>query len=112
MKEKPRTERLKFRISPEERALIEQKMKIAGFENKSEYCRKMLINGFTINTDIPEIREILSELAHMGNNLKQLVQWAHETDSVYETEILELQQQHRQMLSAMECILNCLKRYQ
>ena len=112
MEHSKRTKEIKILVSPEERNLIEQKMKIAGFGSMGAYIRKMAIDGFTVNIDIPELRETLSLLRYAGNNLNQLAKWAHENNSIYETEIEELRSQHKQMLSVMDSILTCLRKYQ
>ena len=112
MEHSNRTKRLLIPVSPEERELIDKKMEIAGFTNISAYARKMMIDGYTVNIDIPELRETLKLLHYAGNNLNQLVIWAHENDCVYETEIEEVRNQHKQMLSLMDSILMCLGKYQ
>ena len=112
MEHSKRKETMRFHVSSEERNLIEQKVKIAGFNTFGAYARKMLIDGFTVNIDIPEIRETLSLLHYAGNNLNQRAKWAHENNSIYETEIEELRSQHKQMLSVMDSILTCLRKYQ
>ena len=48
---------------PEERALIEQKMAQLGTTNMAAYLRKMAIDGFVINLELPELREMVSLLA-------------------------------------------------
>ena len=40
---------LKFRVTPEERGLIEQKMALLGTSNMAAYLRKMAIDGYIIN---------------------------------------------------------------
>ena len=71
MEHSKRTKEIKILVSPEERNLIEQKMKIAGFGSMGAYIRKMAIDGFTVNIDIPELRETLTLLRYAGNNLNQ-----------------------------------------
>ena len=51
MEHTKRTKEIKILVSPEERNLIEQKMKIAGFNSMGAYIRKMAIDGFTVNID-------------------------------------------------------------
>ena len=70
---------LKFRVTPEERALIEQKMAQLGTTNMAAYLRKMAIDGFVINLELPELREMVSLLRRSSNNLNQLTRRVHET---------------------------------
>ena len=53
---------LKFRVTPEERALIEQKMSQLGTTNMAAYLRKMAIDGFVVNLELPELGELVSLL--------------------------------------------------
>ena len=69
---------LKFRVSPEERAMIEQKMDLLGTTNMAAYLRKMAIDGYAVNLDLPELRELVSLLRRSGNNLNQLTKRVHE----------------------------------
>ena len=56
---------LKFRVTPEERTLIEQKMEQLGTTNMAAYLRKMAVDGYVVNLELPELREMVS-LASSG----------------------------------------------
>lgn len=47
-----RTIGLYFKVSPEEMALIEQKMEQAGTNNKRAYLRKMAVDGYIVRLDL------------------------------------------------------------
>ena len=83
---------LKFRVTPEERALIEQKMAQLGTTNMAAYLRKMAIDGFVINLELPELREMVSLLRRSSNNLNQLTRRVHETGRFYDADLEELRQ--------------------
>ena len=44
---------LNFRVSPEELALIEQKMAQLGTKNREAYLRKMALDGYVVRLDLP-----------------------------------------------------------
>ena len=46
-----------FKVTNEERELIEQRMALAGVRNMSAYIRKMCIDGYTVHLQIPELTE-------------------------------------------------------
>src|SRR5699024_11340311 len=48
MSGRKRTVQIKFRVTVEERALIEQKMKLVPTRNMESYLRKMAIDGYII----------------------------------------------------------------
>ena len=51
---------LNFRVSPEELALIEQKMAQLGTTNREAYLRKMALDGYVVRLELPELKELVS----------------------------------------------------
>lgn len=49
---------VKFFVDEREQALIKKKMEQAGIENMSAYIRKMVIDGYVVKLDMPELREL------------------------------------------------------
>ena len=70
---------LNFRVSPEELALIEQKMAQLGTTNREAYLRKMALDGYVVRLELPELKELVSLMRYSSNNLNQLARRAHET---------------------------------
>ena len=48
---------MKFRVTPDERKLIEQKMALLPTKQIGAYLRKMAIDGLIIYTDLSEFKE-------------------------------------------------------
>ena len=63
---------MNFRVSPEELALIEQKMSQLGTVNREAYLRKMALDGYVVKLDLPELKELVSLMRYSSNNLNQL----------------------------------------
>ena len=103
---------LKFRVTPEERALIEQKMAQLGTTNMAAYLRKMAIDGFVINLELPELREMVSLLRRSSNNLNQLTRRVHETGRFYDADLEELRQSYDGLWGAAQKILASLAKIQ
>ena len=103
---------LKFRVTPEERALIEQKMAQLGTSNMAAYLRKMAIDGFVINLELPELREMVSLLRRSSNNLNQLTRRVHETGRFYDADLDELRQNYDSLWDAAQKILTSLAKLQ
>ena len=61
-----------FKVSEKERDLIEQKMALAGVSNMSGFVRKMSIDGYVVNLEIPELTECASLLRYISNNVNQM----------------------------------------
>ena len=63
---------LRVPVTPEERALIQQKMAQLGTKNFSAYARKMLIDGYIVHIDTGPIRAQTAELQKIGVNINQI----------------------------------------
>ena len=103
---------LKFRVTPEERALIEQKMAQLGTTNMAAYLRKMAIDGFVVNLELPELGELVSLLRRSSNNLNQLTRRVHETGRVYDADLEDLRQGQERLWDAAQKILTSLAKIQ
>jgi hypothetical protein len=62
--------RIFVKMTPEEKSRIRERMSEAGFKNLSAYVRKMLLNGYVINLDLSDVKEVLRLLRISSNNLK------------------------------------------
>ena len=51
MNGRKRTVQIKFRVTEEERSLIEQKMKLVPTRNMAAYLRKIAIDGYIVQVD-------------------------------------------------------------
>lgn len=108
MANRQRDVQLKFRVTPEERAMIEAKMDLLGTSNMAAYLRKMSIDGYAVNLDLPELRELLSLLRRTSNNLNQLTKRVHETGRFYDADLEDLQQNFDRLWNAAQKILLAL----
>ena len=63
---------IKFRVTKEERTLIEEKMKQVPTRNMETYLRKMEIDGYIIQVDHSDIKKMAAELQKIGVNINQI----------------------------------------
>lgn len=89
-KKEGRTIGLYFKVSPEEMALIEQKMEQAGTLNKRAYLRKMAVDGYVIRLDLREMKELLRLLSSISNNVNQIARRCNETGNLYGEDVEDL----------------------
>ena len=78
---------LRFRVTAEERGMIEEKMAQLGTENMAAYLRKMAIDGYIVKLDLPELKELVSLLRRSGSNLNQIAKRVNETSRIYAADI-------------------------
>ena len=100
-----RNTRVFMKCTPEEVVRIEQKMQEVGIRNRSAYLRKMALDGYCVNLDFSDIRELVSLLRRCSNNLNQYAKKAKETGSIYVEDIADLQKQQAELWEAMKEIL-------
>lgn len=108
MPKRKREIELKFRVTPEEREQIEQKMAQLGTGNMAAYLRKIAIDGYIVNLDLPELRELLTLLRRSSNNLNQLTRRVHETNRLYDADLENLRQEFGQLWDAAKLIVEKL----
>lgn len=84
---------VKFRMTRQERELLEEKMALAGTVNMGAYLRKMTIDGYVLRLDLPEHREMISLLRRCSGNLNQIAKRANESGRIYVTDLAEIQEQ-------------------
>ena len=61
-----------FRTTEAEDELIRQKMKVFGIRKKSLLFRAMVLNGYLLKLDLPEIRELIRLMKNLTNNVNQM----------------------------------------
>ena len=108
MAKRKRDIQVKFRVTPQERDMIEAKMAQIGTTNMAAYLRKMAIDGYVVKLDIPELKEMVSLLRYSSNNLNQLTKRAHESGHIYEADLEDIQQNQERIWTAAEKIVSSL----
>ena len=91
MENRKRNIQIKFRVTEEERTLIEEKMKQVPTSNMEAYLRKMAIDGYIIQIDHSDIKKMTAELQKIGVNINQIARRTttyeilhlHEQDSFF-----------------------------
>lgn len=110
MKKRRRTIPLMFYVTPEERDQIEAKMAQLGTNNMSAYLRKIAIDGYVVQLDLPGLREMVSLLRRSSNNLNQLARRANETGRIYPEDLADIRQNQAQLWESAKEILRVLSK--
>ena len=99
---------LNFRVSPEELALIEQKMAQLGTTNREAYLRKMALDGYVVRLELPELKELVSLMRYSSNNLNQLARRAHETGRIYDADLEDISRRQEALWAGAHQVLTQL----
>ena len=101
---------LLFWVSSEELELIHKKMEQYGTKNLSAYLRKMALDGYVVQLDLPELKELVSLLRRSSNNLNQLTRRVHETGRIYDADLEDITQRQEQLWEGVREILTQLSK--
>ena len=99
---------LNFRVSPEELALIEQKMAQLGTTNREAYLRKMALDGYVVRLELPELKELVSLMRYSSNNLNQLARRVHETGRIYDADLEDISRRQEALWDGVHQVLTQL----
>lgn len=80
----------------------------AGTTNMGAYLRKMALDGYILRLDLPELKEMLSQLRYMGNNVNQIAKRANEVGVIDEMDIRGVSKRQERMLEQMARLLEKL----
>lgn len=108
MTKRSRNRNVSFRVSEQERDLIERKMELAGIRSLRAYLLKMAVDGYVVQLDLSEVRQMVSLLRTATNNMNQIARRTHETGSIYEADIRDLQEHYDQLWEQANGILKKL----
>ena len=96
---------LHFCVDEEERELIRDRMKHAGITGMGAYLRKMAIDGYHINIDLTDVREMVRLLSNATNNTNPIARRANETHNIYAADVDDLRRQYDSLWGAARKIL-------
>ena len=103
---------LKFYVSEKELEQIRMKMEQYSTTNLSAYLRKIAIDGYVVNLELPELGEMISLLRRSSNNLNQLTKRVHETGRFYDADLEDLRRDYDGLWEAAQKILRSLAKIQ
>ena len=108
MANRNRPVQVKFRVTPEERNMIDRRIEQAGITNMAAYLRKMAIDGYVVKLELPELRDFISLLRRTSNNFNQIARRVNSTDRIYADDIVEMKNLLEQIWKADNQILEKL----
>ena len=107
MREK-RDEILILRITKTEKNRIYEKMYGMGIRSLSAYIRKMVLDGYCLNLDLPQLRRMSYLLQNCSNNLNQVAKRDNECGKVYAADMEDLRQRLDELIEIGRQILSRL----
>ena len=78
------------KVSPEEKAVIDQKMAALGTGNLRAYLRKMAVDGYVVQLDMSSVAELVKLLRSISNNVNQIAHRCNSTHNLYAQDVEDL----------------------
>lgn len=105
MGERYRKTPILFWVTDEEKQQIENRMELVGSCNMSAYLRKMALDGYVINLNVPELDETISLLRYSSNNINQIAKRVNATGVIFQNEVDEIQENQARLWCMLDKII-------
>ena len=99
---------LNFRVTEQERRLIEERMQEFGTTNREAYLRKIAIDGMIVKLEVQELKEIVSLMRRTSNNVNQIARRLNETGRIYEADITDVHDRQEQLWDMLNSLITKL----
>ena len=96
---------LNFRVTERETQLIEERMQEMGTTNREAYLRKIAIDGMLVKLEVQELKEIVSLMRRISNNVNQIACRLNENGRIYEVDITDVQNQQEQLWDMLNSLI-------
>jgi len=81
-----------------------------GITDLGAFARKMMMEGYHITLDLKDVREMVSLLGRVGNNINQIARRANESGSIYSADMDDVKKHMDEIWSgAREILLQLTK---
>ena len=87
---------------------IRQKMESCGILSIGSYLRKMALDGYCLNLDLPQLRRMAYLLQNCSNNLNQVAKRANESGQLYAADLEDLRSRLDELIAIGKQLLDKL----
>lgn len=81
-----------------------------GTDNMSAYIRKMVIDGYVVKLELPELRKLTSKMKRIANSENQIAKRLNSTGNIYEADIEEIKKNQEKIYEGIRKILISLSK--
>ncbi len=105
MVNRKRNIQMKFWVTEEEKRLIDEKMAQLPTKRYGAYLRKMAIDGYIIQVDTTDIKEMTKALGSIGRNINQIAKRVNAGGPTYQADMEEIRERSEQIWQLQRRIL-------
>jgi uncharacterized protein (DUF1778 family) len=103
-----RNHHITFRVTAEERAMIERRMAQTGMKNIRAYLLKQAIDGRVIHIELDSVNEMVRLLSNATNGINQIARRVNSTGNLYERDVADLAARYDELWTQTKEILRRL----
>jgi len=85
-----RSHEIKVRVTDYEYMLIKKRKEESGAYSLNEYILKTAIDGYIINVDYSDFKQLIYEINKIGTNINQIAHKVNSENQIYKTDMDEL----------------------
>ena len=111
MANRTRPIRLKFRVTEAEKKKIQKRMAQAKIDNQEAYIRKMAIDGYVVNLEIPGFKEFVSDVRGNSKRFNEIAKRVNATDRIYPEDIAEMRMMLQDIMDKQNGVLAELDKF-
>ena len=105
MVKRKREIQMKFWVTEEEKQLIDRKMQLVPTRRYGAYLRKMAIDGYVIQVDTTDIKDMTKALSAIGRNINQIAKRINAGGPAYQADMEEIRERMEQIWQLQRRIL-------
>lgn len=110
MANRKRNIQLHFMVNETEREMIFERMKQLGTGNMGAYIRKIAVDGYIVNLELPELSELTALLGRYNSNLNQIAKRVNATERIYAEDMEHILQIQSEIWKGVHTILSQLSK--
>lgn len=85
-----RTHSIQVRLSDEEYEAFNRKFRNSGMKSRSDFFRKMIFQGYIVQFNENELKDLLKLARNISNNINQIAVRANSGGKIYDNDIADI----------------------
>jgi len=90
-----------FRVTPQEKEFIQEKMRLCHMNNMQAYMRQMMMKGYIVDVDFTVLKEIAAEMQKIDIAAKQILRFVDTFGAPYAADAAWLRQKQAECWDLM-----------
>lgn len=98
MENRRRSNQIILRLNDDEKYILDAKCENAGYRNKSDYLRHLILYGYTYFVDYSELHDYNVNLSRISKSLNQIAKRTSVTENIYRDDMEEVKEMMKEVM--------------